>query len=181
MAPVSLQSHACPYCRRLLIDPSRPTNSARGEEKNFIHFDFFFPDILAGSSDNCSLCTWFLDEEWIHRSATVNEVYARRNIAENSPERQVLDALAEASIRQDVWMPPPNPAYTLRRCHAEQEGDPLDKLRLACFFHEYLDIKFFGLWDPVTYRMIYRTRSGFSVFTASGTSVFLLITFGAGC
>jgi hypothetical protein len=178
MAPVPLKPHACPHCGRLLIDPSKPTtNIDCGEEKNFIHFDFFFPDILAGSSDNCSLCTWLLDTEWIHRSATVNEVYRYRNLPKEHPSRKVIDGVAEASIRQDNWMPPPNLANTLRRYHADQEGDPLDKLRLACFYHN-LDIRFFGLWDPVAHCMIYRTRNGFSVFTANGTLASFLVTGG---
>jgi hypothetical protein len=108
----------------------------------------------------------------------VNEVYRSRNVTEDSPYREVIDAVAEASIRQDSWMPPPNLANTLRRYHTEQEGDPLDKLRLACFFHDNLDIKFFGLWDPIAHRMMYRTRNGFSVFTANGTLVSFLVTGG---
>ncbi len=168
MAPVSLKPHSCQHCARVVLDENaRPTNSQRGEEKNFFHFEFFTPDIVAGAVDGCSLCEWLLDQEWIHRDATVREILPRTHHAPGTAGYGVLAAVAEASIRQDEWMPPPQPTNTLRKICSEDGGAPFDNMRLACFFHDY-EIRFFGLWDPTRHHMVYRTRHGFSVFTEPG-------------
>ncbi len=168
MAPVSLQPHSCQYCAKIVLDEAaRPTSSDRGEEKNFFHFDFFTPDILAGALDGCSLCEWLLDEEWIHRDATVKEVLSRTHHAPGTSGYGVVAAVAEASIRQNEWMPPRHPTNTLRSM-LSQDGDvPRGNLRLACFLHDF-EIRFFGLWDPSRHHMVHRTRHGFSVFTEPG-------------
>jgi len=169
MPPIPLEPHSCHYCQRFLINENQVVNQERGEERNFYYFDFFLPDIITGDADGCSFCTWLLDAEWIHRSATVNEVLARRGTIKEGYET-VLDAVAEASIRQDSWLPPLMPTNTLRKYCLEDEIDGIARLRLGCFFHGCLDIKFFVLWDLEEAHVVYRSRSGFSVFTPPGMS-----------
>ncbi|KAG7293884.1 hypothetical protein NEMBOFW57_003944 [Staphylotrichum longicolle] len=66
------------------------THTRNGEEKNFFHFEFFTPDIVTGALDKCSLCEWLLDQEWIHRDATVREVLSRSHHAPGNPASRAV-------------------------------------------------------------------------------------------
>ena len=177
MAPVPLQPHSCYHCQRLVVKTrDRPQyNGDAGEEKNFEYFQYNIPNILVAAGDNCRFFQWLLDEEWIHRSVVVDKVYSESNLPEDDIFRSVLDAVAEASIRINEQLPPPNPGNTLRRFAEEHKGGQLNGLRLACFLYSKLYIRFFGLWDPIVKHMVYRTRHGFNVFTPSGRSTFLIM------
>jgi hypothetical protein len=167
MAPTKLQSHSCEHCQRLIVDESqRAKASPDGEEKNFIHFNFTASDIVAGDADGCFLCTWLLDEEWIHRSAVVDPLFKETRVAAGF--EAVLAAVAEASMRIDERMPPMNPDKTLRRFYAQRGAEGMVDLRLAYFCNDNLVIKFFGLWNTVARHMVYRSRGGFSFFASPG-------------
>jgi hypothetical protein len=159
MAPISLQPHSCGHCGKCIIDEWGRRNKDYGEEdrreeKDFVHFDCTLSDISIAHADGCSFCTWLLDKEWIHRSATVDKILAEKNLPEDHPYRGLLDALAEASIRRDGWLPPPNPVNPLRRYIAEDGEHQLGALRLVCFFYRQLEIRFCGLWDTVACHIV---------------------------
>lgn len=167
MAPIEINPHSCDFCRKIVINEAQVVNKDRGEERNFFHFDVLLADILTGDGSDCSLCTWLCDTEWIHRSATVDKILYRPGFPPESNNNPVLAAVAEASIRQEQWLPPPEPQNTLRKYCSENKGTGL-RLRLACFLPDHLEIKFFALWDPEKAHIVYRTRAGFSVFTVPG-------------
>ncbi|RSL54077.1 hypothetical protein CEP54_010094 [Fusarium duplospermum] len=167
----NLRPHSCTTCQRLILD-ERPRSGPRtqqGEEHNFIHFDFTFSDIIAAPNE-CQFCVWLLGEEWIHRSTIVDKVLLGREISENDPESAVKCAVAEAFIRHDSLLPPPDPTKTLRNWADLQGHNVLDNLKLACFYHE-LRMKFFVLWNPEERRVEYRSRGGFGVFARTGQSL----------
>ncbi|KAF2251144.1 HET-domain-containing protein [Trematosphaeria pertusa] len=81
-------------------------------------------------------------------------------------ERTVQWAVREALIRFENTLPPPDQSQTLRHV-IENSGTgtiALMRLRLACFFFDSMEIKFFALWDVSKKRVAYRTRNGFSVY-----------------
>jgi hypothetical protein len=167
MAPIKLHPHSCEHCQRLIVNESQRANANRdGEEKNFVHFNFTTSDIIAGDADGCSLCTWLLNEEWIHRSAIVDPVFTETRV--HAGYEAVLAAVAEASIRIDEKMPPTNPDNTLRRFYAQTGAEEMVNLRLAYFCNDNLVIKFFGLWNTVARHMVCRSRSGFNFFASPG-------------
>lgn len=168
MAPIEINPHSCEFCQKIVINEARATDDGRGEAGNFCHFDFLLIDILNGDANDCSLCTWLCDTEWIHRSATTNEILQRRGVSSEDPNYRVIAAVAEASIRQEQWLPPPEPQNTLRKCCSEGGGTIEEKLRLVCFLPDHLEIRFFALWDADNAHIVYRTRAGFSVFTVPG-------------
>jgi hypothetical protein len=124
MAPVPLQPHSCRHCQGLAIDIRRRSQPDReqGEEKNFAYFQCHISNILVAAMDNCGFCRWLLDEEWIHRSGLVDKVYAESNLPEDDIFRSVIDAVAEASIRINERLPPPNPRNTLRHFAEEHRS-----------------------------------------------------------
>ena len=168
MAPILLQPHSCHHCQKLLIDEHKPVNKTDGEEKNYVHFDYTVSDIPAAALDGCSFFTWLLDEEWVHRSAIV-DAFRERALRTRGSLGVLLKAIESATVRIGHTMPAPNAANTLRRNIEDSEDDRLDSLRLICFLKSSRDIEFFGLWDPVSKEITYRTRNGFSIFTTSGT------------
>jgi hypothetical protein len=178
MAPVPLQPHSCRHCQRLVIDIRRHSKP----DIEFVHFQFNMLEILAAATDNCRFCQWLLDKEWVHRvavgSAVVDKLLAESNKPQHILPPSVFGVLVEHAFRDSQQLPPPNPRNTL--CHLAEEYNRLlsgsgasqfDDLTLACLLYQGLEIRFFGLWDPVVRQMACRTRYGFSVFTTSGKSV----------
>jgi hypothetical protein len=158
--------------------------TAKREEKDqestnevdmYTFFNFTYQNIIEGAADDCSLCKWLLETEWIHRSATVDEYYnvSGKNIKPGY--EKVLDALAESSIRHDYYLPAPNPENILSKYYTGNGNDDMDNLRLVCTFREHMDIQLFGLWDMDKGHLVYRTRHGFSIFAVPGKSSFIII------
>ena len=167
MAPILFNPHSCQRCQSLVIDDeSRPPREDEGEGHNYIHFNFATSDIITAEADGCSFCKWLLDTEWVHRSSLVNEVFSNSNVPEGDSGYRVIAAVAEASIRHDQWLPPSNPANTLRK-YLLDDHEASNDLKLICFYHE-TEVKFFALWNGEKKHIVYRTRHGFSVFTPPG-------------
>src|ERR1700761_8377341 len=122
MPPVPLNPHSCQRCQSLIIDQeSRPPHEDRGEGHNYIHFNFLIADIVTAAADGCSFCRWLLDTEWVHRASMVDQVLGKNPVSESDSNYKVILAVPEASIRQDVCLPPPNPATTLRKYLADNQ------------------------------------------------------------
>lgn len=173
MPPLALDPHSCGHCQQLKIEETtkrkrQGSDSNSEKEDTYKQLNFSCRKIVAGATDGCSFCKWLLDTEWIHRSVTVDETY--RHATHVKPGFQsFIDAMAESSIRMDFYLPPPNPANTLRKYYTENRKENMDDLTLVCTFEKHMDIRLFGLWDLKKRHLVYRTRYGFSVFTSPGT------------
>ena len=117
-------------------------------------------------SEQCFF-TWILDDECISHKA-VHDL-ARRDLPIDEPGTLGW-AFRDSSLWVDKWLPEPCPENTLRKIRPSL-GGPLSQCRLWASTYQGsgnpLDIKFFqffGLWDPVTQKLVYRTRHGFQVF-----------------
>ncbi|KIW88153.1 uncharacterized protein Z519_11264 [Cladophialophora bantiana CBS 173.52] len=135
-------------------------------------FDVTFGQFCAGAAAGCQLFNWVMDDEWISRE-TIHSL-ARRDLNIDDPNHTLGWAFRDSSLWFDGWLPKPCPANTLHKIHPSL-GDSLNHCRLWASTYQGtgnpLDIEhiqFFGLWDPITQKIVYRTRHGFQVFALPG-------------
>ena len=131
-------------------------------------FDVTLYELCNGAAAGCQLFNWIMDDEWISRE-TIHS-HAHRDLPIDDPEQTLGWAFRDSSLWLDDWLGEPSPENTLHKIHASL-GDSLNECRLWASTYqgtqEPLDIEhiqFFGLWDPVTRKIIYRTRHGFQAF-----------------
>jgi len=137
-------------------------------------FEFIVYDLTRGDLGGCSLCSWILDTECIHRSQLDHKMPEALPI--ESPFYGQRESIRDAAMFVDELLAPPQPANTLRCDPLYQRGGLDHHFLYACasnpnHFHDRFDIKsigFFGLWDPRIEKLMYRTRTGFEVFTTPG-------------
>jgi hypothetical protein len=181
MAPIVLESHSCRHCQNFVInrvikDEERRNHedTENAQERLYERFDYTVTDILAAAAEDCSFCIWLLDnEEWIHRSAFEDHVSSSPRY-QGPQNKEKFESILQLCLRLDSWLPPSNPANTLRGYCTENQDEQLNSLRLACFYNDNLVIKFFGLWNPIAKHIEYRTRTGFSYFAELGALPFSL-------
>ncbi|KAI0433591.1 heterokaryon incompatibility protein-domain-containing protein [Xylaria sp. FL1042] len=135
-------------------------------------FDVTFGEFCAGAGAGCQLFGWIMDDEWISRE-TIHSI-ARKDLNIDDPNNQLGWAFRDSSLWLHEWLGEPQPENTLHTI-LPSLGDSLDQCRLWASPHQGtgnpLDIEFvefFGLWDPVTQKIVYRTRHGFQVFAHLG-------------
>ncbi|KAI1310418.1 heterokaryon incompatibility protein-domain-containing protein [Xylaria venustula] len=132
-------------------------------------FDVTFSEFCAGADAGCQLFRWITDDEWISRE-TIHSI-ARKDLNIDDPNNKLGWAFRDSSLWLMEWLGEPCPENTLHKIRPNL-GDSLDQCRLWASTHQStgnpLDIEFiefFGLWDPVTQKIVYRTRHGFQAFT----------------
>ncbi|KAI1279987.1 heterokaryon incompatibility protein-domain-containing protein [Xylaria sp. FL0933] len=131
-------------------------------------FDVTFGEFRAGAAAGCELFGWIMDDEWISRE-TIHSI-ARKDLNIDDPNNKLGWAFRDSSLWLHEWLGEANPENTLHTI-LPSLGDSLDQCRLWASQHQGngnpLDIEFlefFGLWDPVTKKIVYRTRHGFQAF-----------------
>lgn len=131
-------------------------------------FDVTFGELCIGAAAGCQLFNWIMDDEWISRE-TIHSL-AQRDIIIDDPNRKLGWAFRDSSLWLEEWLGEPCPENTLHKIRPSL-GDSLNQCRLWASTYQGtgnpLDIEFiqfFGLWDPVTQKIIYRTRHGFQAF-----------------
>jgi len=131
-------------------------------------FDVTFGELCSGAEVGCLLFSWIVDDEWISRK-TIHSL-AQRDMIIDDPNNQLGWAFRDSSLWVDEWLGEPCPENTLRKIRTSL-GDSLNQCRLWASTYQGtgspLDIEFiqfFGLWDPVTQKIVYRTRHGLQAF-----------------
>jgi hypothetical protein len=134
-------------------------------------FDFMFSDLKHAAEEGCTLSRWILDSECIHHSQMADM------LPEDHPNQEVLKVLKDRAVYIDDFLGPSRPENTLRQ-QAESQSGKLDNFLLLAVTHhnpgyplDISDIQFFGLCNPQTRQIIYRTRHGFKVIANSGKSL----------
>ncbi|KAI3329247.1 heterokaryon incompatibility protein-domain-containing protein [Xylariaceae sp. AK1471] len=148
MAPVHFQAHSCRHCNRLVIDlatkdeilqESRDWNMSQDK----VVFDFTFRDLLSAAADGCGLCSWILNGEAISRQLLQESPY----------------------IVEDSHMIDHSTYELLARVDDENLDYRQPSLLEAVRSRDILCIRYFGLWDPRTKLIPYRTASSLQSFT----------------
>ena len=131
-------------------------------------FDVTFGELCTGAAAGCQLFSWIVDDEWISRQ-TIHSL-ARIDMTIDDPNEKLGWAFRDSSLWFKGWLGEPCLENTLHKIRPSL-GDSLDQCRLWASTYQGtgnpLDIEFvqfFGLWDPVTQKIVYRTRHGFQVF-----------------
>ncbi|KAI1429945.1 heterokaryon incompatibility protein-domain-containing protein [Xylaria sp. FL1777] len=134
-------------------------------------FDVTFGELCTGAVTGCQLFNWIMNDEWISQE-TIQSI-ARRDIIDNPKYNKLNWAYIDWSLWHNEWLGEPCPDNTLHKIRPSL-GDSLDQCRLWASTYRSsanpLDIEFiefFGLWDPITKKIVYRTRHGFQVFAHS--------------
>ena len=134
-------------------------------------FDVTFGELCTGAAAGCQLFNWIMDDEWISRE-TIHSI-AQRDMIIDDPNQELGWAFRDSSLWFDGWLGEPCPENTLHKMRPSL-GDSLDQCRLWASTYQGtgspLDIEyiqFFGFWDPVTQKIVYRTRHGFQAFAQS--------------
>ena len=151
-------------------NPQPQTN--RKDETNMAKrgalFDVTFGDLCNGAAAGCQLFNWIMDDEWISRE-TIHTI-AQRDMIIDDPNKKLGWAFRDSSLWFRRWLGEPCPENTLHKI-CPSLGDSLNQCRLWASTYQGtanpLDIEliqFFGLWDPVTQKIAYRTRHGFQAF-----------------
>ncbi|KAI0535350.1 heterokaryon incompatibility protein-domain-containing protein [Xylaria digitata] len=132
-------------------------------------FDVTFDELCIGAAAGCRLFNWIMGDEWISREA-IHSI-AQRDMIIDDPNHKLGWAFRDSSLWIDSWLPKPCPENTLHKIRPSL-GDTLNQCRLWASMYQGsgnpLDIEFiqfFGLWDPITQKIIYRARHGFQAFT----------------
>ena len=132
-------------------------------------FDVTFGELCAGAAAGCQLFNWIMDDEWISRE-TIHSI-ARRDMIIDDPNQKLGWAFRDSSLWFGGWLGEPCSENTLHKVHLSL-GDSLNQCRLWASTYQGtgnpLDIEFvqfFGLWDPLSQKIVYRTRHGFQAFT----------------
>ena len=154
-----------------LFVKSQPETNQRDEmnmaEKGAL-FDVTFGELCSGAAAGCQLFKWIMDDEWISRETILS--LADRDIIVDDPNQKLGWAFRESSLWFGEWLGRPCPENTLHKIRTSL-GDSLNQCRLWASTYQGtgnpLDIEliqFFGLWDPVTKKVVFRTRHGFQAF-----------------
>jgi len=149
----------------------KPESTEKDEEnmaEKGVLFDVTFGKLCTGAAAGCQLFSWIVDDEWISRE-TIHSI-ARMDIPIDDPNQKLGWVFRDSSLWFDGWLPEPCPENTLHKIRPSL-GDSLNDCRLWASTYQGngnpLDIEFiqfFGLWDPVTQKIVYRTRHGFQAF-----------------
>ncbi|KAK0742805.1 heterokaryon incompatibility protein-domain-containing protein [Schizothecium vesticola] len=114
------------------------------------------------------LFNWIMEDECISREAIHS--LARRDLPIDDPNNKPAWDTRDLSLWVGKWLPESCPENTLNTA-LPALGNSLDQCRLWASTYQGtgnpLDIEFFhffGLWDPATQTIVYRTRHGFQVF-----------------
>ena len=146
------------------VDERRTGTEDRGDmASKGVLFDFTFLDLKTGAHEGCDLCNWVLNEECISRTSIIRQV--PDDLPEGDTFQGVILALQDSAMWLDKFLGEPSPADTFRGITQDAS---LDGHRLFAATGERIDIltvEFFGLWNPVSKKIDYRTRHGFKVFT----------------
>ncbi|MCJ1401284.1 hypothetical protein MMC11_004496 [Xylographa trunciseda] len=131
-------------------------------------FDVTFGELCTGAATGCQLFNWIMDDEWISRE-TIHSL-AQKDMVINDPNEKLGWSFRNSSLWVDQWLGEPCPENTLLKIRPSL-GESLNQCRLWASTHQDtgnpLDIgfiRFFGLWDPVTQKIVCRTRHGFQAF-----------------
>ena len=198
MDVVQVQTHTCDHCQKVIFDlrpefersakvvydladqlerglfPQAENNqedqtnmAERGEL-----FNVTFDELCTGAAAGCQLFNWMMDAEWISRE-TIHGL-ARKDMPIDDPNDKLAWACRDSSLWIERWLGEPCPENTLHKIGSSR-GDSLGQCRLWASTYQCtgnpLDIEFiefFGLWDPITEKIVYRTRDGFQVFAEPG-------------
>lgn len=132
-------------------------------------FDVTFGELCTGAAAGCQLFNWIMGDEWISRE-TIHDLL-RRHMIIDDPNNGVGWSFRDASLWIEECLGEPCPENTLNKIRPSL-GDSSNQCLLWASTHQStgnpLDIEFiefFGLWDPVTQKIVYRTRHGFQVFS----------------
>jgi len=166
MAPAELPTHSCRHCSRIVFDPRKDGKAPEDEQQRDsltspgiranggMVFEFLVSDLTAGDLDGCTLCSWTLDDDLIHRSQLAHKMSEAVPI--DSPSYKATEAIRDAIMVIDCYLGPPEPAHTLRRDALYQSGH-LDLYILYASApkvpkvpFDFLRVTLFGLWDPQT-------------------------------
>jgi hypothetical protein len=150
--------------------PKRDVSDDANMAKRGLLFDVTLDELCAGATAGCRLFNWLLDDEWISREAIHNLVRRDIPIDDPNPIHPTYKLFRDSSLWVAEWLPERCPDNTLRKI-LPSLGGSLDQCRLWASKYQGtgnpVDIeffRFFGLWDPVTQKIVYRTRHGFQVF-----------------
>ena len=131
-------------------------------------FDVTFGELCTGAAAGCQLFNWIMDDEWISRE-TIHSIL-RRDKPIDDPNQAVGWAFRDASLWLHECLGEPCPENTLHKIRPSL-GDTLNQCRLWASTYQATGnpleiefIEFFGLWDPVTQKIVYRTRHGLQAF-----------------
>ncbi|KAK4691159.1 hypothetical protein P7C71_g5781, partial [Lecanoromycetidae sp. Uapishka_2] len=149
----------------------RPETNERDETnmaKKGLLFDVTFGELCTGAAVGCQLFKWIMDDEWISRE-TIHSL-AQRDMIIDDPNQKLGWAFRDSSLWVNEWLPEPCPGNTLHMIRPKSK-DHLNQCRLWASTYQGtgnpLDIEFiqfFGLWDPETQKISYRTRHAFQTF-----------------
>ncbi len=206
MDTVQFQTHSCDQCQKIVIDlrerhekltqallvlkeqldaGTLGTNPPpKRDEKNMAErgalFDVTFPELCAGAAAGCQLFNWIMEDECISREAIHG--IARRHVPIDDLNHPLMRAFQDSSLWHERWLPERCPDNTLSKL-LPSLGNSLDRCRLWASTYQgsgsALDIEFFhffGLWDPVSQKIVYRTRHGFQAFAHPGDPAASAIT-----
>jgi hypothetical protein len=170
MAPVQFQPHACDHCRGLVVEADHSaTNNANRVQSDMgwdkIHFNMTFRELKSAAAEACSLCRWILDGEAVSRPEIGDEDFEKYGSAvrllmagyDDDPESthgSLLHAVRDRGAEVDEYLvvAATNPPF--------RNG--------MSFTPNILCIQYFGLLDPQSMLMRYRTRKGLQLFAPAG-------------
>ena len=150
---------------------SRPEIDWKDEEnmaKKGVLFDVTYGELCTGAAAGCQLFCWIMDDEWISRDMIHS--HARKALSIDDPNDKLGWSFRDASLWIHGWLGKPRPEITLHKIQSVL-GDSFGHCRLWASIYqgtgnpmdiEY--IQFFGLWDPITQKVVNRSRQGFQVF-----------------
>ena len=172
MAPLNLQPHSCSYCQTLVLDFSGQEPRMRGDmAKNGVLFSCTYSDIIQGADRGCQFYSWLLEEEVISRDTVLR--CSPNDLPRNDPFWNVLDALQDSAMWVPEYLGEALPRNSLRHIEPRVSVHLKDHRLIATTnlqARSRVDVQrleFFGLWNPETTKIDYRTRHGFEVFTDS--------------
>jgi hypothetical protein len=194
MDVVHVQTHSCEHCQKIIFDlrhqfeevekavldlqdqiEDETFSQPKTAEENHVNmaakgvlFDVTYPELCAGAAAGCRLFCWIVDDEWISQE-TIHSI-ARRDMPIDDPSSIIGWAFRDSSLWFAEWLPEPDPEHTLAKILPSPEHS-LERCRLWASTYQKtgnpLDIEyiqFFGLWDPVSQKIVYRTRHGLEAF-----------------
>ncbi|KAI0400752.1 heterokaryon incompatibility protein-domain-containing protein [Xylaria palmicola] len=136
--------------------------------KKGVLFGVRFEELCAGAAAGCRLFTWIMDDEWMSRAA-IHDL-ARKDLNIDDPKDELGWAFRDSSLWFEGWLPKPCPENTLHKIR-DGAGDALNQCFLWASTYQGtgnpLDmefVQFFGLWDRVTKKIVYRTRHAMQAF-----------------
>ena len=151
-------------------EESKPAHGEDGEDmsRKGALFNVTFKELCKGADAGCHFFNRLMDDEWFSRE-TIHAI-ARKELDIDNPSNKLGWAFRDSSLWVDSWLPEVNAANTLFKLRPLL-GTSVDECLLWASTYQGsgnpLDIEFiqfFGLWDPVSKKIIYRARSSFQVF-----------------